>query len=67
MECEGRKQIIEELERIWRLLRGATATVHEMLDRCLAAYGVSIQRCMDQAAAMWESDIELPADEELIH
>jgi hypothetical protein len=64
---EGRGQLIEELEGARALLRTATGIVHQMLDRYLAAYGQSIQRYMDQAAAMWVGDIELPGEQELIH
>ena len=63
---EGRKETIEELKRIWQVLRTATAIVHRLLDRYLAAYGQNIQRFMDQAGAMWVSDIEWPSDQALI-
>jgi hypothetical protein len=64
---EGRSQIIEELKQIGDFLRGATAIVHGMIDRYLALHGQTIQHYMDLLPAMWESEIWLPGDEELIH
>jgi len=49
------------------VLRRATAIVHEMIDRYLTAYGVSVQYFMDQVAGMYVSDIGPPDDGELIH
>lgn len=64
---EGRRDNVQELKRIGDFLREVTAIVHQMIDRYLAAYGQSIQRYMDQAAMLWESDGTPPGEEQLIH
>lgn len=57
---EGRRAVVEELKKIWRVLRDATAIVHKLNDGYLAANGANIQRFMDQASGLYVSNDELP-------
>ena len=64
---EGRRALVEELKQMWTFLRGVTAIVHRWIDRYLAAYGMSVQKFMDQPEHMYVGDEEPPDYKGLIH